>query len=121
MSADLLKKNPAILLRPSARLRDAAAAMTKTGLGIALAVDGRRKLLGVVTDIDIRRALLGKGSLDAPLSGAMNKKPVTAPVGGWRGGGSELFCCCSAARRTPTSPSWTTRAPSRAWPRSSTT
>jgi dTDP-glucose pyrophosphorylase len=91
MSADLLKKNPAILLRPSARLRDAAAAMTKTGLGIALAVDGRRKLLGVVTDIDIRRALLGKGSLDAPLSGAMKKKPVTAPVGASREALSELF------------------------------
>lgn len=91
MSADLLKKNPAILLKPSARLRDAAEAMTKTGLGIVLVADGRRRLQGVVTDIDIRRALLGKGSLEAPVSGAMNRRPVTAPVGASREALSELF------------------------------
>ncbi len=91
MPVDLLKKHPAILLKPAARLRDAVAAMTKTGLGIALVVDARRRLLGVVTDIDIRRALLSKRPLEAPVSGAMNKKPVTLPEGSSREAVSEAF------------------------------
>ncbi|UPT74549.1 MAG: CBS domain-containing protein [Elusimicrobiota bacterium] len=91
MPVDLLKKHPTILIKPAARLRDAAAAMTKSGLGIALVVGPRRRLLGVVTDIDIRRALLGKGSLEASVSGAMNRRPVTVPVGSSREALSEVF------------------------------
>lgn len=91
MPPDLLKKHPAILLKPSALLRDAVAAMTKTGLGIALVTDSRRRLQGVVTDIDIRRALLGKRSLETPVSEAMNRKPVTVAHGSSLDAISEVF------------------------------
>lgn len=91
MPADLLKKHPAIRLKPSALLRDAVAAMTKTGLGIALVTDSRRRLQGVVTDIDIRRALLGKRSLETPVSEAMNRKPVTVAHGSSLDAVSEVF------------------------------
>lgn len=91
MPPDLLKKHPAILLKPSALLRDAIAAMTKTGLGIALVTDSRRRLQGVVTDIDIRRALLGKRSLETPVSEAMNRRPVTVAHGSSLDAVSEVF------------------------------
>ncbi len=48
-----------------------------SALQISLVVDGHGKLLGTVTDGDIRRAILDGFSLDSPISGIMNKKPVT--------------------------------------------
>ncbi len=47
-------------------------------LGIVLVVDQNKKLLGVVTDGDIRRHLLKHGSLDAPVSLIMNDNPKVA-------------------------------------------
>jgi dTDP-glucose pyrophosphorylase len=41
--------------------------------------DGR--LLGTVTDGDIRRAILASTPLDSPISSVMNRTPITAPVG----------------------------------------
>ncbi|PMV87026.1 alcohol dehydrogenase, partial [Pseudomonas sp. GW460-C8] len=41
--------------------------------------DGR--IVGTVTDGDVRRALLGGTGLDASVSLVMNRTPITAPVG----------------------------------------
>lgn len=51
-----------------ATLRDAAERLDSTGVGIVLALDGEGKLAGVVTDGDVRRAMLRQGSVDIPLS-----------------------------------------------------
>lgn len=49
----------------------------ETGIpaGIILVVDGKRKLLGIATDGDVRRALAKGASLDTPIFKIMNPKP----------------------------------------------
>jgi dTDP-glucose pyrophosphorylase len=50
--------------------------------GIALVVDERRRLLGTVTDGDIRRAILAGVDLDQEVSALLRKRrPLTAPMG----------------------------------------
>lgn len=51
-----------------ATLREAAERLDRTGVGIVLVLDGEGKLAGVVTDGDVRRAMLRQGSVDIPLS-----------------------------------------------------
>ena len=48
--------------------------------GIVLIVDEENKLLGGVTDADIRKAILGGFSLDTPIFEVMRKKPLTVNV-----------------------------------------
>ena len=74
---DLLKQYPNIVLGPKSTLRDAMEAMTRRPIGITLVVGKDRRLRGVMTDLDIRRALLRRENLDAPVGRAMNPKPVT--------------------------------------------
>lgn len=49
--------------------------------GIALVVDEDRKLLGVATDGDFRRALVNDQDIDSPVEGVMVRNPVTVPRG----------------------------------------
>lgn len=64
------------IVLPNANLQQVIASLNKTGLRIALVCDSDRKLLGVVTDGDIRRALLIGKNLDAPVLQIMQKKPL---------------------------------------------
>lgn len=73
-----------IILRPNATVRDAMGAMTRSRVGLALVRDRDGRLLGVIVDIDIRRALLRGANLDSPAATAMNRKPVTVPAGATR-------------------------------------
>lgn len=54
------------------------------GAGIVLVTDSKDKLLGVVVDSDIRKALLRGRGLNAPLSMVMNPRPTTLPAGSSR-------------------------------------
>lgn len=67
-----------ILLSEESTLLDTLRAIDDTALEIALIVDPERRLLGTVTDGDIRRGLLRGTPLDAPVRLLMNSKPVTA-------------------------------------------
>src|SRR5690349_9360627 len=76
-----------LCVTPKTPIREAAARMDKKHLGIVLVVDARGRLLGTVTDGDLRRALLAKISSDKPVSvllarkkGTVYAKPLTAPV-----------------------------------------
>ena len=63
------------LIGPEATYRDALVSIDSTGSGMALIVDGERRLLGVLSDGDLRRALIrGAGLEDAALTGA-NREP----------------------------------------------
>ncbi len=63
------------LIGPEATFRDALVSIDSTGAGMALIVDGERRLLGVLSDGDLRRALIrGAGLEDAALTGA-NREP----------------------------------------------
>lgn len=48
--------------------------------GIALVVDSDGKLVGTVTDGDVRRLMLAKGSIEKPCKNIMSKKPITASL-----------------------------------------
>jgi len=64
-----------------ATVREALERITKTGKGVALVIDGERRLLGIATDGDLRKAILRGVALDAPVDGAMNKAPLVAATG----------------------------------------
>lgn len=74
-----------VLVREGATLRDALEAMTRSSRQVALVVDRDRRLLGLVTDGDVRRALLRGVALAAKVEEVMNRTPVVAPVGLARG------------------------------------
>lgn len=67
-------------IHPDASLRDAIAKLNERGGQIVLVVREER-LLGTITDGDIRRAILAGHSLDAPVVLAMNKSPKTTAPG----------------------------------------
>jgi CBS domain-containing protein len=61
------------LVPESGSIRDAMVALDEGAVRIALAVDGSGRLTGVVTDGDIRRALLAGTAIDAPLAGVLGR------------------------------------------------
>lgn len=69
------------MLPPTASIKDAMDSLTRTGGGIILVTDHDRRLLGVVVDSDIRKAILTGYSLSAPLSEFMTFKPFTLGAG----------------------------------------
>lgn len=69
-----------VLIRPEATLRATIEVIDRAALQIALVVDDQEKLLGVVTDGDIRRALIRGLSLEHPVFEVMNKRPKVAAL-----------------------------------------
>lgn len=69
---------------PQASLREVLERSNATRRGIVLVVDAERRLLGTITDGDIRRAMLAGTSLETPasaiLAGKGSKAPITAPA-----------------------------------------
>ncbi|WP_446890901.1 nucleotidyltransferase family protein [Aeromonas veronii] len=67
-----------VLLKPTDSIRTALDVINKESLRVALIVDKEERLVGVVTDGDIRRAILAQMDLNSPISQVMNRTPVTA-------------------------------------------
>jgi dTDP-glucose pyrophosphorylase len=65
------------LLSPTANIRKAMEVIDSSGLQIALVVSEKGKLLGTITDGDIRRALLKNIPLEASVDGIMCQTPLT--------------------------------------------
>ena len=68
------------LVNSSATLEKAIETLHKSGLRIALVVDEGNKLLGTITDGDIRRALLKHKGMGVSVTEVMNSSPMTASV-----------------------------------------
>ena len=69
------------LIGPEATFRNALESIDATGAGIALVVDEERRLLGALSDGDLRRALIrGAGLTDKAVSAA-NPHPICADEG----------------------------------------
>ena len=66
------------LVSPNATLEQAISVIDAGALGIAIVVDDHQRLLGTLTDGDIRRALLRHLSLDIAVGDVMCKSPKTA-------------------------------------------
>jgi dTDP-glucose pyrophosphorylase len=66
------------LVSSSTSLRQTIEAITEGSLQIALVVDSEGKLLGTVTDGDIRKAILAGKDLDITAGEAMRSQPITS-------------------------------------------
>src|SRR5215469_3989460 len=71
------------LVRPDTTMREAITCIDRNGKGIVLVVDGKHRLLGTVSDGDIRRAILKGINLDLPVQNILEARKETgghAPV-----------------------------------------
>jgi dTDP-glucose pyrophosphorylase/predicted transcriptional regulator len=75
------RRFPKIFVRPNATIREAIESIDGGAIEIALAVDEHQRLLGTISDGDIRRALLGGAELDASIAEVIHHSPITAAVG----------------------------------------
>ncbi|NBB51067.1 CBS domain-containing protein [Rhizobium sp. CRIBSB] len=66
------------LIAPDADIREALKVIDRTGAGIALVVDAERRLIGTLSDGDIRRALIRGAALEDPCVGPSHRDPLTA-------------------------------------------
>ena len=60
-----------------ARMADAIVEMTSKGFGCVAVFENGDRLVGIVTDGDLRRHIKADFSLDAPVAGVMTRKPRT--------------------------------------------
>ncbi|MEK6806057.1 MAG: nucleotidyltransferase family protein [Pseudomonadota bacterium] len=67
-------------IQPNASLREAIAHIDAASVQVALVVDEAGRLLGTVTDGDVRRALLRGVTLESPVHAAMNTQPTRVHV-----------------------------------------
>jgi dTDP-glucose pyrophosphorylase len=65
------------LLSPTKLIRDAVQVLSDAALRIVLVTDSNMKLIGTVTDGDIRRGLLRGLTLASPISAVINQSPTT--------------------------------------------
>lgn len=70
------------LLAPDASLLEAIERMDAVRRKLIVVVDADRRLLGTVSDGDIRRGLMRRLEMDAPVSAVMNCEPVAIRVAG---------------------------------------
>jgi len=74
----MLQEIKNIIVKPSDTIEAAIGVIEHGSKRIALAVDEDMKLLGTITDGDIRGALLQHMSMDTPVKSIMNAQPKTA-------------------------------------------
>src|SRR5437588_7791127 len=67
-------------VQESMPLIEALRRIDRSGLQIAV-VERDGRIIGTLTDGDVRRALLSGTGLNAPVEQVMNKTPITAPTG----------------------------------------
>lgn len=67
------------LLSQTGLIKDAIEILSETSMRIVLVTDSSLRLLGTVTDGDIRRALLRGLSIESPISEVVNVRPIVVP------------------------------------------
>jgi len=70
------KKIASLSLHKDSAIKDAMECIDKSGKGIVLIVDKNRKLCGILTDGDIRRALLTGNNFKTPVKTIMITNPI---------------------------------------------
>jgi dTDP-glucose pyrophosphorylase/CBS domain-containing protein len=66
------------IISPSASIGDAMARLDEAGIGALALCSGDRRLVGLLTDGDIRRAILQSRALDDTCGSISNRAPITA-------------------------------------------
>lgn len=77
--ADRLKRIEGIIVPPDTSVAESLERMDRSGIGILLICAPEKKLVGVLTDGDVRRYLLHNRSLNAPVSDLMNRNFISVP------------------------------------------
>lgn len=67
-----------ILIKKEYTIREAMKVLDLGAKGIVFVVDDNKRLIGSITDGDIRRAILKDVSLDSPIESIMNSNPISA-------------------------------------------
>ncbi|GIQ69988.1 alcohol dehydrogenase [Xylanibacillus composti] len=70
-----------ILINPNTSILQVMKTIDDGAMQIALVVDEHTRLLGTVTDGDIRRGILNGQELHSPVSSIMNRRPLTVNIG----------------------------------------
>ncbi len=68
------------LIKSSSSIMEAAEAIAKGGMQIAIVVDDCGKLLGILTDVDVRRAVIEKIDFSFDVQTVMKRNPIVAYV-----------------------------------------
>jgi dTDP-glucose pyrophosphorylase/CBS domain-containing protein len=63
------------LVTPDVSIHDAIAVIDRAAKGITIVVDDSQRLIGTITDGDVRRFILANGSLDAPVAALLAGRP----------------------------------------------
>jgi arabinose-5-phosphate isomerase len=76
--SDVMRTGDQMAVVPASKsLIDVMAAISRAGAGAAFMVDGEGRLTGILTEGDIRRALLkDRNALDQPVEAIMNRSPL---------------------------------------------
>ena len=74
----MIPVHPAMIIAFDTALKDVLRAIDGGARGIALVLDAQRRLAGVVTDYDVRKAILDGIGLDHPIERYVNRAPVMA-------------------------------------------
>lgn len=69
------------MVGPATSIKRAIEVLGETSLQIALVADAEGRLLGTVTDGDVRRGILRGTSIEAPVETIMNASPTAVPAG----------------------------------------
>jgi dTDP-glucose pyrophosphorylase len=78
MNPDFLRS---LIVPPGLPAIEAVARMTRTAKRIILVADSDDILQGIVTDYDVRMAILARTDLSCPVRDIMNARPITATIG----------------------------------------
>jgi dTDP-glucose pyrophosphorylase len=75
---DVAKRLEHAIVSPATPISDALARLDRAGTGVLLLAEPDRRLFGVVTDGDVRRAILSGESLDRPCTAIASRHPLVA-------------------------------------------
>jgi len=76
------KKCKKILVKPDLSLKAALKIMDISALQVLIVVDERDRILGIVTDGDMRRAIINDLDIETPIRNIMNKNPIVISCNG---------------------------------------
>ena len=80
MGKDVKRNWKNILIKESTNIFSAIQQMDREAQRVLLVVDDKQRLLGIITDGDIRRYLLKQGDLNKVVTHVMNRNPVTVSI-----------------------------------------
>lgn len=75
---DVAKRLEHAIVPPATPISEALARLDRAGTGVLLLAEPDRRLFGVVTDGDVRRAILSGESLDRPCTAIASRHPLVA-------------------------------------------